>query len=52
MLSQKQEKSANFIRIVSVLRSLLSNGTITESEYRRAKKYYQTLTGADIIIAD
>lgn len=52
MLSEKQTKSANYLRIVSVLRALKDGGTITEQEYCRAKKYYQKLTGADIVIAD
>ena len=40
MLSEKQTKSANYLRIVSVLRALKDGGTITEQEYCRAKKYY------------
>ena len=34
------------------LRALRQSGDITEKEYRRAKKYYQALTSADIILAD
>lgn len=52
MIAEKQTKSVNFLRIVSVLRSLLSNGIITPKEYARAKKYYQNLTGADIIVVE
>lgn len=52
MISEKQTKSANYLRIVTVLRSLLEDGTISVKEYARAKKYYQKLTGADIVIAD
>lgn len=52
MITEKQNKSANYIRIVTVLRNLLGNGAITEKEYNRAKKYYRNLIGADIIIAD
>lgn len=52
MIAEKQTKSANFLRIVSVLRSLLADGTITQKEYARAKKYYQNLTGADIIVVE
>ena len=52
MLSEVQTKSANFLRIVSVLRRLRKDGTISAKEYNRAKKYYQQLTGADIILAD
>lgn len=52
MISEKQTKSANYLRIVTVLRSLLEDGTISAKEYARAKKYYQKLTGADIVIAD
>ena len=34
------------------VRALLQRGDITEKEYRRAKKYYQPLTGADIVLTD
>lgn len=52
MVAENQTKCANFLQIISVLRHLLDTGKINEKEYRRAKKYYQKLTGADIIIAD
>jgi len=52
MLSEKQTKSANYLCIVSVLKSLKESGAITEKEYIRAKIYYQQLTGADIILAN
>ena len=52
MIAEKQTKSANFLRIVSVLKSLLDGGKITKKEYSRAKKYYQSLTGADIILVE
>lgn len=50
MLSEKQTKSANYLRILIVLHYLEENGAITEKEYSRAKKYYKKLTGADICI--
>ena len=34
------------------LRALRQRGDITEKEYRRAKKYYQNLTGSEIILTD
>ena len=52
MLSERQNKNANFLRILMTLRALRQSGDITEKEYRRAKKYYQALTGADIVLAD
>lgn len=52
MLSEVQTKSANYIRIISVLKALREHGYINEKEYTRAKKYYRKLTGADIVIAD
>lgn len=52
MLSEHQNKNANFLRILLTLRALRQRGTITEAEYRRAKKYYLHLTGADIILTD
>ncbi len=52
MLSEKQSKCANYLCILSVLRGMRDKGTITAKEYYRAKKYYQQLTGADIVLAD
>ena len=52
MLSEHAKQNANFLRILLTLRALRQRGTITEKEYRRAKKYYQHLTGADIVLAD
>ena len=43
MVAENTTKNANFIRI--------DNGSITEREYLRAKKYYLKLTGADIVLA-
>ena len=52
LLSEHQNKNANYLRILMTLRALRQRGDITEKEYRRAKKYYRTLTGADIILTD
>ena len=52
MLSERQNKNANYLRILMALRVLLQRGDITEIEYRKAKKYYQNLTGADIVLTD
>lgn len=52
MKAEKQTKSANFIRIIAILKSLRDEGKITPKEYGRATKYYKNLTGADIVIAD
>ena len=52
MLSEKQTKSANYLCIVSMLRSMKETGSITEKEYSRAKEYYRKLTGADIVLSD
>lgn len=52
MVAEKQTKSANYFRIIAVLRHLLENGQISEKEYGRAKKYYKKMTGADIVISD
>lgn len=51
MVAENTTKNANFIRIVTILRNLRDNGSITEQEYIRAKKYYMKLTGADIVLA-
>ena len=52
MVSERQTKSANFLCIIAVLKELLDKGVITNDEFLRAKKYYQQLTGADIILAE
>lgn len=52
MISEKQTKSANYLCILSVLRGMLDQGVITMTEYNRAKKFYQKLTGADIILSN
>ncbi len=52
MLSEHQNKNANYLRILMTLRALRQRGDITEKEYRKAKKYYQNLTGADIVLTD
>lgn len=51
IVTETQAKSANFLRIVSILQKLKAQEKITEKEYLRAKRYYQKLTGADITIA-
>ena len=51
MIAEKTTKNANFIRILTILRNLRNGGSITEQEYSRAKKYYQKLTGADIVLS-
>ena len=52
MVVEKQTKSANYIRIVAVLKSLRDSGKINSKEYIRANNFYKNLTGADIVIAD
>ena len=52
MIAEKQTKSANFLRIIAMLKSLRDDGKISIQEYSRAKKYYKKLTGADTIITD
>lgn len=52
MLAENKTKNINFVRIVSVLKSLREEGSITREEYNRAKSFYQKLTGADIIVVD
>lgn len=52
MISEKQNKSANYLCIVNLLQTMKLDGTITEKEYLRAKSFYRKLTGADIVIAD
>ncbi len=52
MLSTKETKSANFIRIIYVLKGLRDEGQISSEEYQKAKKFYQKFTGADIVISD
>ena len=52
MLSHLNTKNANYLFIMSVLKEMLSLGTITPKEYLRAKSYYLQLTGADIVLAE
>lgn len=42
MLSEHQNKNANFLRILMTLRALRQRGDITEKEYRRAKNIIRT----------
>ncbi len=52
MLSEHQNKNINFVHIMQMLKSLLQSGAINQEEYTRAKKYYQKVTGADLIVAE
>lgn len=52
MRAEKQNKSANYLRILQRLRCLRDCGLISVKEYSRAKKYYRHVTGADIVIAE
>ena len=52
MLSHLNTKNANYLFIMSVLKEMLSLGSITPKEYLRAKGYYLQLTGADIVLAE
>ena len=42
MLSEHQNKNANYLRILMTLRALRQSGDITEKEYRRAKNIIRT----------
>ncbi len=52
MVTESATKSANYLKLVCVLKSLMSDGTISRKEYERAKDYYKKLTGADLVIPD
>ncbi len=52
MIAQNKTKNANFIRIINMLRHLRDTAVISPVEYNRARKYYQKLVGADIVIAE
>ena len=49
MITMSQTKSANYLFIVAVLKSMREGGVITLAEYER---YYQKLAGSDLVIAD
>ena len=51
-IATSQTKSANYLFIVAVLKSMRDGGVITPAEYERAKRYYQKLTGSDLVIAN
>lgn len=40
MITMSQTKSANYLFIVVVLKSMRNSGVITAAEYERAKRYY------------
>ena len=40
MITMSQTKSANYLFIVAVLKSMREGGVITLAEYERAKRYY------------
>lgn len=42
MITMSQTKSANYLFIIGVLKSMREGGMITLAEYERAKRYYQT----------
>ena len=46
------DQECNYLFIVAVLKSMREGGVITLAEYERAKRYYQKLTGSDLVIAD
>ena len=52
MIAENKLKNANYVRIVTILKNLLRQQIITNKEYDSAKRYYRSLTGADIVIAD
>ena len=52
MITETDKKSANYLRIVFVLRALHKNGEISDEEYEKAKRYYKTMTGSDITILE
>ena len=52
MIAVSQTKIANYLFIVAVLKSLREGGVLTQAEFERAKRYYQKLTGSDLVIAD
>ena len=52
MLCEKNTNNINFLRIVVILRKLRECGMITEKEFKRAKEYYEKMTGADIAVYD
>ena len=43
MIAVSQTKSANYLFIVAVLKSMREGGVITQAESERAKRYYQKL---------
>lgn len=51
MVVESKTKAANFLFILSVLRDLQDRGAITDTEFERAKLFYQNLTGSKIHIA-
>ena len=52
MIAVSQAKSGNYLFIVAVRKSMRDGGVITPAEYGRARRYYQKLSGSDLVIAD
>lgn len=52
MVSVNYIKNMKFAMIVNILKSMRCNGDITHKEYNRAKKYYQRVIDADLIVVD
>ncbi len=51
-MDTEKNKNINYVRIMGLLRQLRDTTVITEKEYKKAKKYYQKLTGANLVLAD
>lgn len=49
MVTTKDKDSLNFLHIVYLLKGLLEDGLISQTEYEKAKLFYQEFTGSDIV---
>ncbi len=52
MVSDKAKQNAGYLQIVLLLKNLLRKSIITKEEYERARNYYITMTGADLVLTD
>ena len=52
MIPKKLQKDAEYLRIVRILKKLRETEAISDEEYARAKRFYRTLVGTEMIVAN
>jgi len=52
MSQEKTKKNAGYLSILQVLRTLRDTGVISVREFDKAREFYSTLTGADLVLSE